>query len=661
MDKIALVDIDSGATMNFAQAESQPNVSQPATLLVIRGPNIGVRYQLGEWTRIGRDTANEISLADPNVSRVHAEIVRERFAYVVRDCDSRNGVYVNGVAVREKQLLRNDEIQIGNTVFLFNPELRIENAIFSNSSVVFYPGDAATEALIVGTAPIEISSDRDRYLLDFLTGLAEVFSNTSQRLDEVGRRLLEHLMALFEADRAVLLLRDRRTEKLRTVLALPEGSDTAVNRTSVMRAFEEKRPLLASERPESLARIPLAGHSETAGDQIAPTGRGLSLMCAPILAGDFCLGVLVVEKEGMDRYSLKDLALLQAIAKLAAGPVRGAELADSIELQRTEAGQALWQVVPSRNSAVKALFEQARRVASTDVVVLITGESGTGKEVLARLIHEASPRRQGPFVALNCGAIPATLFESELFGYERGAFTGAVRTTRGKIEAAHGGTLLLDEIGNLDLALQPKLLRFLQERAFYRVGGSRPIEADVRIIAATNEDLEAAVKQGRFRQDLWYRLNVVSFHMPPLRDRREDIAVLAEHFLRLAGARSRKNILGLDDGAIRLLERYDWPGNIRELENAIERAAILASGPVLTAEDFRFLAGREAQTRVAAEPGTGAPLRALAEVERECIVRALEQFDWNQARAAEALGVHRNTLRNKIIEYGLQRPERHQH
>jgi transcriptional regulator with PAS, ATPase and Fis domain len=290
--------------------------------------------------------------------------------------------------------------------------------------------------------------------------------------------------------------------------------------------------------------------------------------------------------------------------------------------------------------------------------MLITGESGTGKEVLARHIHELSPRRGGPFVAINCSAIPATLFESELFGYERGAFTGAQRTTPGKVEAAHGGTLFLDEIGDLDLSLQPKLLRFLQERVFYRVGGTRAISADVRIIAATNTDLEAAVREGRFRQDLLYRLNVMQLHMPPLRERREDIPALIDYFVMRCANRLGVKVLGANDAAVALLQSYDWPGNIRELENAIERAVLLARGRILTPADFSWIQASQTPSASAEnarqrQGGLIMPLMSIADAERRLIERALRETNWNQMRAAEILGIHRNTLRNKIAEYGL--------
>jgi transcriptional regulator with PAS, ATPase and Fis domain len=300
----------------------------------------------------------------------------------------------------------------------------------------------------------------------------------------------------------------------------------------------------------------------------------------------------------------------------------------------------------SPDPAVRKIYATAEAAAPSDVTILITGESGTGKEVLARHVHSVSSRAAGPFVAVNCAAIPAPLFESELFGYEKGAFTGAARTTMGKIESAHGGTLFLDEIGELDMALQPKLLRFLQDRIFYRVGGVRGIDADVRVVAASNRDLEGAVRQRKFREDLWYRLNVMRFDLPPLRDRPAEIPALARFLVARCATRLRRDVRGLSAPAELLLQEYDWPGNIRELENAIERGVLLAKGAILAPSDFAHLKSRARST----EPD----IAPMAEIERQHILAALKRYGWNQARAAEALQLHRNTLRNKIQEYQLR-------
>jgi len=304
-----------------------------------------------------------------------------------------------------------------------------------------------------------------------------------------------------------------------------------------------------------------------------------------------------------------------------------------------------------------AAVEDARKVASTGTTVLLTGESGTGKEVLARAIHQASPRAEGPFVALNCAALPETLIESELFGHERGAFTGADKLKRGRFELAAGGTLFLDEIGELAATAQAKLLRVLQERRFERVGGTTTLEADVRLITATNRDLERAITEARFREDLYYRLAVFRIHLPPLRERGDDVLVLADHFVRQLGANMGKLAPGLSREARDLLVAHAWPGNIRELQNAIERALILAEGGLISAGHLGIV---PRPFRDAASPATPSPdseprteVRALAELEKQTIVEALRRSNGNKSRAAAALGLSRTQLLRRVRRFGL--------
>ena len=308
-----------------------------------------------------------------------------------------------------------------------------------------------------------------------------------------------------------------------------------------------------------------------------------------------------------------------------------------------------------RSPAMRRVYEIVRQIADTTATVLITGESGTGKELIARAIHRQGGRRDRPFVAVNCAALPAELLESELFGHERGAFTGAHARKLGKFEVAHTGTLLLDEVGSLRLDLQPKLLRALQEREIERVGGSRAIGIDVRIIAATNADLRQAVAAGRFREDLFYRLHVVPIAVPPLRHRREDVAPLARHFMAKYARQFAKTVTDLSPGALGALERYHWPGNVRELENIVARSVALASEPIVQLDQIPLdvaLAPAEAT----AEDQLN--LReARHDVERLLILRALDRAGGNQTVAARLLGMHRNTLLVKLAQLGLRAPE----
>jgi len=305
--------------------------------------------------------------------------------------------------------------------------------------------------------------------------------------------------------------------------------------------------------------------------------------------------------------------------------------------------------VVGRSPKMRQIYDLIARVADTNATVLINGESGVGKELIARAIHQQSQRRPNPFVAVNCAAISEHLVESELFGHERGAFTGAIEMHRGKFELAHMGTLFLDEVASLRLDLQAKLLRVLQEREFERVGGGKTIRTDVRIVAASNQDLKQMAAERTFREDLFYRLNVIPVHVPPLRDRREDISLLVNHFLRKYNKDFGRQVQGITSEALALLTHYHWPGNVRELENVIERLVVLSRHRILDIEDMpldlKSVQGQLAHDLFA----TGADLRqAKAEFERHYIVQTLERCGWNQTEAAKRLGIHRNTLLTKM-------------
>ncbi|WP_051184666.1 sigma-54-dependent transcriptional regulator [Desulfatiglans anilini] len=306
--------------------------------------------------------------------------------------------------------------------------------------------------------------------------------------------------------------------------------------------------------------------------------------------------------------------------------------------------------------AMLKLLQTVARVAPSEATVLISGESGTGKELVAAAIHFNSPRKDGPFVKMNCAALTETLLESELFGHEKGAFTGAHRLKEGKFRQAHGGSLFLDEVGEMPLSMQAKLLRVLQERELVRVGGEQVLKVDVRVIAATNRDLPESVRDGRFREDLYYRLNVVGLEVPPLRERREDIPLLAEHFLKQFAEKNRKTLKGLTPQAMDRLLRYPWPGNVRELMNVIERAVVLARSEVLDTEDLLLERAPEGVEGSAGPPETkemGPADIPLEEVERMTILKTLESAAGNKSEAARRLGITRRTLHQKLKKYGV--------
>ncbi|RME37832.1 MAG: sigma-54-dependent Fis family transcriptional regulator [Deltaproteobacteria bacterium] len=309
--------------------------------------------------------------------------------------------------------------------------------------------------------------------------------------------------------------------------------------------------------------------------------------------------------------------------------------------------------------AIQELKRQIEVAAPTSGWVLITGENGTGKELVARSIHAKSKRANGPFVEVNCAAIPEELIESELFGHEKGAFTGATSARRGKFDQANGGTLFLDEIGDMSLKTQAKILRILQERKFERVGGNRTIEVDVRVVAATNKNLEAEIEAGNFREDLYYRLNVLPFHVPPLRERREDIPMLAEHFLHYFCSQESRESKRLDAAALKALMNYGWPGNVRELKNIIERLVIMVPDAVITREHLpagilRAKDDSRQAVYAALENGETSFRAAREEFEKEFILRKLEEYDWNISRTAEAIEMERSNLHKKIKAYGIE-------
>ncbi len=351
-------------------------------------------------------------------------------------------------------------------------------------------------------------------------------------------------------------------------------------------------------------------------------------------------------KQGATDYLLKPFDpehLMLLIEKL----VKQKELMDEYHVM--QARLAEWDAggfedLLGQSQAMKKVFRMIEEVAQADTPVLISGETGTGKELVARAVHVRSLRTYGPFIAVNCGAIPDHLLESELFGHERGAFTGAVKTRLGRLEMANQGTLFLDEVGEIALAMQVNLLRALEEKRFLRLGGQREVTSEFRLICATHRDLDALVEEGRIRSDFYYRINVITIRVPPLRERLEDASLLAHHFLDLFSREMGRSVQGVAPGALRVLQGYDWPGNVRELKNVIERAVVVNRSGVIEEEDLTFLRSRESAP---SGPGT------LEEVEAAHIQRTLEAANWNVSQAARTLGIHRGTLARRMKKLGL--------
>jgi two-component system nitrogen regulation response regulator GlnG len=459
-------------------------------------------------------------------------------------------------------------------------------------------------------------------------------------------------------------------------------------RWALRKALEREgyRVVLASDGAEALARATESGIDLVLMDIKMPGSDGLETLTRikeihpnlPVIIMT-AFGTLQAAVQAMKRGAYDHITKPFDFDELSILVRRAFEVHDLTEqVARMEGGRGQafdFEGVVGLCPAMQQIFKLVGKMASSDLTVLIRGESGTGKELLARAIHYNSRRLARPFVAVNCAAIPRDLLESELFGHEKGAFTGASALRRGKFELAEGGTLFLDEIGDMDLGLQAKILRVLQERQFERVGGERPLSADVRVIAATNQDLEKAVTQKSFREDLYYRLNVVGINLPPLRGRREDIPLLVSHFLRLFAEEQGGEPKTVSPEALELMLAYDWPGNVRELENAVKRACVLAATSLILPEHLPAVLARSEDSgagsssafermlhqaieaelqRLKAERDGQIYPHFLVALERPLLLHVLERTRGNQLRAAELLGINRNTLRKKLRELGIR-------
>ncbi|HYX25776.1 MAG TPA: sigma 54-interacting transcriptional regulator, partial [Thermoanaerobaculia bacterium] len=472
-----------------------------------------------------------------------------------------------------------------------------------------------------------------------------------QATEPIARRLLELALETIPAERATVLLLDPDTPETAepaTAFALDRRGSAApfaVSRTLVERIAAESMAVLANDVPDETG--------DWSGVASVAAARLQSLIAAPLTGAKGPAGVLYLDTRDFGtRFDERHLDLLTAAAGIASAALANARLLAWLreENQRIEA--ALDSDMVGESPRMKEIGRLLARVAPTDSTVLLRGESGTGKEVAARSLHRGSRRASRPFVAINCATLSETLLESDLFGHEKGAFTGAVDRKTGKIEAAEGGTLFLDEVGELPPKLQAKLLRVLQEREYERVGGTRPLKADVRVVAATNRDLEKAMREGSFREDLFYRLNVISLTLPALRERREDVTLLASHFAALFSRRLGRRIAGFTPEARTCLQRYGWPGNVRELANAIERALVLGEGELIRPDDLPETI-LESAPAASASP-VGAYHDSVNAFKRRLILDALDQAGGNVTKAAERLDLNPTYLHRLMRNLDLK-------
>jgi formate hydrogenlyase transcriptional activator len=524
-------------------------------------------------------------------------------------------------------------------------------------------------ALLRASEELRSKNDRLRLLLDVTN---QVVSNLELR--DLLRAISQDVRRVMQCDYAGLSLPDAENKQLRLyALDFPAGKGFlqeelvySMEGTPSGTAFRSMKPLTLQSPFTGWLNYPIV--------QIAVREGLKSVCCLPLISRNRAIGVLVLGRLRDDAFSQADIEFLSQVANQIALAVENALVYREIrELKEQLSKEKLYledeirsemnfaQIIGNSVSLRKVL-KRVEVVAPTDSTVLIYGETGTGKELIARGIHDLSPRRSKPFVKLNCAAIPTGLLESELFGHEKGAFTGAIAQRIGRFEVADGGTIFLDEIGEIPLELQTKLLRVLQEREFERLGSSRTIRTDARLIAATNRNLEAMVSEQKFRSDLFFRLDVFPVHVPPLRERDGDIPLLARHFTQQFSRRMKKVIETIPSAAMDALSRYHWPGNIRELQNVIERAVIISTGPALSVDvaDLKFVkAGPPAPENPAFPKSTNGTLHnVLKETERQQILKALKQSNWIVAGpngAAAHLGMNRSTLQVRIRKLGISR------
>jgi Nif-specific regulatory protein len=612
----------------------------------------------GEVT-IGREASNGIAIVDPSVSRKHCELSAQDGRFRVRDLDSRNGTLVNGAAIEQRDLQHGDEIAAGDSSFLFLLEDADEDLTPSAGRVEFEDAQATAETTIIHPRDV-VYLQPDRLVRE-LPATSHVARNLNallkisrivhaiRDLNDLQGQLLDLIFEVVPAGRGAILLADREGHEFNSMFARMRQTGQSqlvkVSRTVARQVLEQGIAMLGSDVP---------GSSELRDVESLAASQVRSLLCVPLTVFQRVIGCIYLDSDSLgSRLTEEHLQLVTAIAGISAVALENARRLQWLEQENERLTVEISQErsLVGEGARMKEVYQFLKRVAPTDSTVLIEGESGTGKELAARALHRNSPRAGKPFVAINCSAIPESLLESDLFGHERGAFTGAASLKKGRLEVADGGVVFLDEIGELALALQVKLLRVLQEREFERVGGTHPIKVDIRLIAATNCNLEQAMHDGKFRQDLYYRLAVLKITMPTLRDRRDDIPMLVRHFVQKHAKRCKVKPRPISREALACLVNYDWPGNVRELENAIERALVLGASDVILPEDLP----ESLLERTSPPEMTEAKYHAaVKELKKHLILDAVEQTQGSYADAARILGVHPNYLHRLIRNLELK-------
>jgi transcriptional regulator with GAF, ATPase, and Fis domain len=591
--------------------------------LIVRGPDGSEREValVKRITSLGRDPDNDVVVADPALPRTALHVHFDGRDYNVAAHEGAD-LLVNGKRRGTWRLAAGDRLQVAGTELFFDPSPRTAAAM----------ARPPTGQRLLALEMLVRFSER-------LLGATDL----ARLLDE----LMDALLEVTHADKGFLILFEDGEMSVRAARNVArESIEGAVDRVSdsiIRRVVETRRPLVVADALHD---------SEWSGSTSVVNLKLCSVMCAPLMQKGEVFGVIYLGNDNV--VSLFDERALEVLAPFAAQAsllVQNAMLLDSLRRENLSLKEAVssrqYGELIGSGASMREVYRRIEKVAGTDISVLVSGETGTGKEVVAREIHRRSPRTAGPFVAVNCGAIPESLLESELFGHVKGAFTGAIATRVGKFQASHGGTLFLDEIGDMPLALQVKILRALQDRAVTRVGDSRPEPVDLRVVAATNRVLEDEIRKGTFREDLYYRLNVVAIQLPPLRERGDDVLVLAKYFLARYAREFAARVRGFTPGALVAMRKYAWPGNIRELENRVKKAVVLADRALVSAEDLDL------------RPEILEPILPLTlakeEFQKRYINDVLERNAGNRTKTAKDLGVDPRTIFRHLEKLDAER------
>ncbi len=586
-------------------------------------------------TTIGRALGNDVSLKSAGVAEHHAQIVFDGRDFVLEEIDRVADIAINGKKKRRARLVHGDRLQLGAAELGFSMFAEIQAK----------KDDDDDDDKPAAGAGAEIAGVRK------LFSFSEKLINRKS-VDEILEAMLDDVIELTHAQKGFLLL----VEGAEAVLAPAAGEKESATKKLVVRASRNVRHESITDTEgmisDSIVRKVIeSGRPVIVSDALADTTFGRSesviamklssVMCAPLVSQGQVIGALYVGNDKIKHlFERTQLELLTIFASQASLILQNAMLlnalrADKAKLEAELKDKRFGEIIGACPGMLE-VFRKLQKVASTDISVLITGETGTGKELIAREIHRRSNRIDGPFVPINCGAIPENLIESELFGHVKGAFTGAIASRPGKFQQADKGTLFLDEIGELPLNLQVKLLRALQERVVFRVGDSKPEKVDIRVVAATNRNLEEEIRAGNFREDLYYRLNVVNIWLPPLRDRGDDVGIIAKALLTKYADELGSNVKGFSPAALAAIRKHPWPGNIRQLENRIRKALVLCDQTLLSPEDLDLGAGGENPIL---------PLeKAKEEFQRKYVLEVLERNNGNRTQTARDLGVDPRTI-----------------